>query len=255
MTTGFLAVASWQAKQERRGGDPAKFAEAIKLSPAEGAYCPSCFSRTGTDTPYSVRRVWVCFSNQEHWSPVNPVHLVWNTHIRIPKDTAVAHIQDLLSLTPYIATETPFAPSDLPVEDPEAPLDLDTPDEQASRFLLLGILHRTAGEYALSRAFLEEAVSRKAEIIDDTWIVPTAVFELATLDLREVDAELSEQRGDDAQPHPDAKRQWESTINVALGRLDEVSSLVVNTDLSSRLESRVVMLRDEIGYKKAALGL
>jgi len=28
----------------------------------------------------------------------------------------------------------------------------------------------------------------------------------------------------------------------------------VNTDLSSRLESRVTMLRDEIGYKKAALG-
>lgn len=102
---------------------------------------------------------------------------------------------------------------------------------------------------------MEEAVSRKAEIIENTWVVPTAVFELATLDLREVEAELSGKHGDDGQPHPDAKKQWESTINVALGRLDTVSSLVVNTDLSSRLESRVTMLRDEIGYKKAALGL
>ena len=120
---------------------------------------------------------------------------------------------------------------------------------------MLGILHRTAGEYALSRTFLEEVVSHKSEIIEDTWIVPTAVFELATLDLREVETELSRSHGDDGQPHPDAKKQWEATINVALGRLDSVSSLVVNTDLSSRLESRVAMLRDEIGYKKAALGL
>jgi len=143
----------------------------------------------------------------------------------------------------------------LPVKDPEAPLDLDTPDEDASRSLLLGILHRTAGEYALSRTFLEEVVSRKAEIVEDTWLVPTAVFELATLDLREVETELGQKHGDDGQPHPDAKKQWEATINVALGRLDDVSSLVVNTDLSNRLESRVTMLRDEIGYKKAALGL
>lgn len=187
--------------------------------------------------------------------PANPINLVWNTHIRIPKDTAVAHIQELLALTPHTTTQSPFAPSDLPAKDPKAPLDLDTPDEQASCSLLLGILHRTAGEYALSRTFLEEAVSRKSEITEDTWIVPTAVFELATLDLREVETELSQKHGDDGQPHPDAKKQWESAINVALGRLDSVSSLVVNTDLSSRLESRVAMLRDEIGYKKAALGL
>jgi len=186
---------------------------------------------------------------------INLVHPVWNTHTRIPKDTATAHIQELLALTPYITTETPFTPSDLPAKDPKAPLDLDTPDEHASRALFLGILHRTAGEYALSRTFLDEAVSRQSEITDDTWIVPTAVFELATLDLREVETELSGKQGDDGRPHPDAKKQWEATLNLALGRLDSISSLLVNTDLSSRLESRVTMLRDEIGYKKAALGL
>ena len=55
--TGFLAVASWKAKQDRRGGDPAKFAEAIKLSPAEGACCLLYFSRTGPDTPHRVRHL------------------------------------------------------------------------------------------------------------------------------------------------------------------------------------------------------
>ncbi len=120
---------------------------------------------------------------------------------------------------------------------------------------MLGILHRTAGEYALSRNFLEEAVSRKSEIIEDTWITPTAVFELATLDLREVETELSWRHEDDGQSHPDAKKQWGSTLNAALGKLDTVSSLAGNTDLGTRLESRVAMLRDEIGYKKAALGL
>jgi hypothetical protein len=197
----------------------------------------------------------VYFSNKEHGLSANTANLVWNTHTRIPKDTAIAHIQELLALTPYITTQTPFAPSNLPDKDPNAPLDLDTPDEQASRALLLGILHRTAGEYALARTFLEDAASRKSDVLDDTWVIPTAVFELATLDLREVETELSGRHGDDGQPHPDVKKQWEATLGVALGRLDDVASLVVDTDLSSRLESRVAMLRDEIGYKKAALGL
>ena len=145
----------------------------------------------------------------------------------------------------------------MPAKDPKEPLDLDTPDEQASRALFLGILHRTVGEYAVSRIFLDEAVSRKSQIIEDTWIIPTAVFELATLDLREVETEVGQKtHGDDGgQPRPDAKKRWESALNVALGRLDSVSSLVANTDLSSRLESRVAMLRDEIGHKKASLGL
>lgn len=146
-------------------------------------------------------------------------------------------------------------PPDLSTEDPNVPLDLDTADEQASRSLMLGILHRTAGEYAVSRNFLEEAVSRKSEIIEDSWITATAVFELATLDLREVETELSGRHGDDGRPHPDAKKQWGSTLDVALGRLDTVSSLAGDTDLGTRLESRVAMLRDEIGYKKVALGL
>lgn len=81
------------------------------------------------------------------------------------------------------------------------------------------------------------------------------MFELATLDLREVEAELSQRHGDDGQTHPDAKKQWGSAFSLALGKLDTVSSLAGTTDLGTRLESRVAMLRDEIGYKKAALGL
>jgi hypothetical protein len=70
-----------------------------------------------------------------------------------------------------------------------------------------------------------------------------------------VETELGRKHKDDGQSHPDAKKQWGSAINVALGRLDTVSSLTGNTDLGSRLDSRVAMLRDEIGYKKVALGL
>jgi hypothetical protein len=51
------------------------------------------------------------------------------------------------------------------------------------------------------------------------------------------------------------KKLWKQALDDASSKLDKVTHLATNTTLSTRIESRVQMLRDEIGYKKAHLGL
>jgi len=66
--------------------------------------------------------------------------------------------------------------------------DLDTPDELAVRSLLLGILYRTLGDFATSRIHLTEAYDLRVEVEVSTWVGGLALFELAALDLTEMDA-------------------------------------------------------------------
>ena len=66
--------------------------------------------------------------------------------------------------------------------------DLDTPDELALRSLLLGINHRTAGHFESSRMFLKDACARQHQIQVSTWIGGVAMFELAVLELKSVEA-------------------------------------------------------------------
>ena len=127
-----------------------------------------------------------------------------------------------------------------------AAFDLDTPDELALRSLLLGIVYRSRGDYGSSRIFLSDAHRRQPSIAISTWIGGIALFEWAVLDLQE--AAAAEKLGGDP--------VWERTLKSASGRLDQALALGgKSVDLSSRLDSRIVMLKDEITTKKGMLGI
>ncbi|KAG8847802.1 hypothetical protein FRB96_001390 [Tulasnella sp. 330] len=176
-------------------------------------------------------------------NPAEEFALFWNTHGRIPKITAEAHIEHFLSLTPLVQISTPYSLEAGPLSPGGLP-DLDTPDELACRDLILGITHRSAGEFVVSRRFLEAASSTKF-LCDDKWITAMAHFELAVLDMREVQA-LARRQSIPPPPGGGLKTKWEAAIAAASGSLDQATATLGDTDMSSRLESRIAMLRDEL---------
>ncbi|QRW17672.1 mitochondrial outer membrane protein IML2 [Rhizoctonia solani] len=121
---------------------------------------------------------------------------------------------------------------------------LDTVDELVVRDLLLGILYRAAGDYTLSRKYLEAVPLRENEV-EGKWTAQVAKFELAVLDLRQV-----------AHEPTSARDKWQAALKAANGHLDQAAARSnANVDLSSRLDSRIMLLRDEIEVKSQALGL
>jgi len=188
----------------------------------------------------------------------------------MPKDIAIEQIKSLTALSPPPNISGPFSIESAAVDNKTA--DLDCPEELASRALLLGILYRTIGEYKTSRLFFEDAMSKKAQL-PTSWIPATTVFELANLDLMEAETvsntgvPLTEQEGlsesqvpginEQVSPSILANRElWKKTLDSASGRLDQVAGLAANSPaMASRIESRVSMLRDEIGYRRAELGI
>ncbi|KAJ3890761.1 hypothetical protein GG344DRAFT_48839 [Lentinula edodes] len=224
-------LAFYKEKQKRRGGDEAKFAECIRISPAD------------------------------------ELGIFWNTHNRISPSIAEAHIKDWSTLSPPIGIDSPYMARPLPTKTP----DLDTPDELALRLLLLGIAHRSIGceltPYAgnasaclrASRELLSAAHALQSSIKVSTWIGGLAMFELAVLDLKEVEVqENNEKNGNSMNPglSADLKNRWKKALESARIKLDAAMALAPNSvDLSSRLDSRVVMLRDEIGMKAEMLGV
>ncbi|KAF8688969.1 hypothetical protein RHS03_09376, partial [Rhizoctonia solani] len=162
---------------------------------------------------------------------------VWNTHCRITPTIAQAHIENLVVLSPPVITGSTSAPA---AENPE----LDTVDELVVRDLLLGILYRAAGDYTLSRKYLEAVPLRENEV-EGKWTAQVAKFELAVLDLRQV-----------AHEPTSARDKWQAALKAANGHLDQAAARSnANVDLSSRLDSRIMLLRDEIEVKSQALGL
>ncbi|KAJ7738123.1 hypothetical protein B0H16DRAFT_1325584 [Mycena metata] len=207
----------YKEKQKRRGGDPARFVDCISISPADGAF-------------------------------------FWNTHQRIDDAVAEAHIAELAALTPPVALAVP-SPY-LPVPHPDQPSqDLDTPDERALRALLLGIMHRTLRLYAPARALLEAARGMQGVKVS-TWIAGVALFELAVTDLKEADGGASAHKEKGKGPEMD-KAAWARVLSGADSKLDGALGMAGKSDidLSSRLDSRIALLRDEIAAKRAMVGL
>ncbi|KAJ3868792.1 hypothetical protein EV359DRAFT_31448 [Lentinula novae-zelandiae] len=221
----------YKEKQKLRGGDEAKFAECIRISPAD------------------------------------ELGIFWNTHNRISPSIAEAHIKDWSALSPPVGIDSPYMARPPSTTTP----DLDTPDELALRLLLLGIAHRSIGceltPYAdnasaclrASRQLLSAAHALQSSIKVSTWIGGLAMFELAVLDLKEVEVEENnEKNGNSINPglSADLKNRWKKALESARIKLDAAMALAPNSvDLSSRLDSRVVMLRDEIGMKAEMLGV
>jgi hypothetical protein len=176
--------------------------------------------------------------------------IVWNTHARIEKSAVEAHINEWNSLTPAVTSDSPSIASNT-ADSPSGTLDLDNPDELSIRSLLLGIVHRTGGDYIASRAFLVDAHKRHPELETSTWVGGVALFELAVLDLKEAEAVIPSSTPEEAE------KIWTSTLKIATERLNQALALTTsnNSDLSSRLDSRIAMLKDEITAKKEMVGI
>ncbi|KAJ7052878.1 outer membrane protein Iml2/Tetratricopeptide repeat protein 39 [Mycena amicta] len=213
----------YREKQKRRGGDPARFVEAISISTAD------------------------------------ELAIVWNTHQRSADAVAEAHIKDLAALTPHLALAggSPYLPSVDSLHDvvpATTTPDLDTPDESALRALLLGILHRTLRQYTASRVLLEVAREMQAQVKVSTWIAGVANFELAVLDLKEGEGMIMKES--EGKPDTDSN-SWTPVLAAADAHLDAAQLFAGKNeiDLSSRLDSRIVLLRDEIKKKRGMLGM
>lgn len=175
---------------------------------------------------------------------------VWNTHARVGKDVAQALIDELSGLTPPVAINSPLiAPRAQPSEETRP--DLDTPDELASRALLLGIAHRVAGAFAPAREFLEDAHKRHKSAQISSWVGGLACYELAVLELKEADATYGGSSTDAPPLGENARSAWKSVLKSAGEKLDQAVALSgQSVDMSSRLDMRISLLRDELATKK-----
>ena len=219
----------YQDKQKRLTGSADNWSQCVRISPAEElAICE-------------------CIPDFLLISVIDSVRVVWNTHTRIRKDVAQEHITELSSLTPPVTIPSPLISKEAVSEGPVP--DLDTPEEFAVRFLLLGILHRTMGEFEASRKFFIEA--KRAQVGINTWVHGVATFELAVLELKETEAQV----GSDLLVLDESKKAvWRKVIKDVNEKLNETLSLSGQAvDLSSRLDMRVAMLRDEVALKKDAV--
>lgn len=206
--------------------------------------------------------------------------IVWNIHARIDFSVAQAHIDVLTKLSPPISTiKTSLEASSQtsPIrKSPSSPLaalrvkdnvvDLDTPDELALRALLLGIHHRTLKAFDVARGFLVEAHGYQSELKVSTWIGGLAMFELAVLDLKEAEDRARKGvtvvvRDNEKEDGPlidenEMNRLWTEVLKAARVKLDAALDLTTNSvDLSSRLDSRILILKDEIATKREMLGI
>ncbi|ESK92762.1 hypothetical protein Moror_15935 [Moniliophthora roreri MCA 2997] len=205
----------YKRENKRRGKDEKKFVESIKISPAE------------------------------------ELALFWNTHARISPEAAKAHITDLASLTPPVTINSQYI--DTTVGNTSGDVDLSTPDELALRSLLMGVIHRTLGDFGASRKFLADSVGYQSKIEVSTWIGGVATFEMSVLDLKEMEAV---ERRTAAAGQAALRNQWLETLSKASEKLDTASGLAPNSvDLSGRLGTRIEMLRDEIGVKRGMLSV
>jgi hypothetical protein len=79
-----------------------------------------------------------------------------------------------------------------------------------------------------------------------------ALFEVAVLELKEAEVATASL----ASP-AEAKEMWTAALKKASNDLDQALATATsnNADLSSRLDSRIAMLREEIGTKMEMVGI
>lgn len=172
----------------------------------------------------------------------------WNSYGKITREAALKHMSALCKLTPAPEISTPLI--DIKPREEEDIDDLDTHDEIAVRYLLLGILHRAIGELDLSRRYLDECVSYRGKATDDTWAPAFAAYELAVLELNVGDQKtLSET--------PNAKSIWKNAIEASEKHLALVASgeFGPTYDLEGRQGTRCYLLKDEIQTKRTQVGI
>ena len=187
----------------------------------------------------------------------------------------MAHIQELSALTPPVGLQTVYLtpPTPVPNTNLNIDVDLDTPDELAVRSLILGIVHRTLGDYQGSRILLDDALKHWREAETNNWVGGVTYFELAVLDMKDGERAAAEAGagasalgdGGDKSYYDVGEEEsgksavldiWRRAIRSAREALQRAHALCTReADLSSRLDSRVVMLREEIEVKMRMVGI
>ncbi|TIA92748.1 hypothetical protein E3P99_00492 [Wallemia hederae] len=207
-------------------------------------------------------------------SPADEMACFWNSYGKITRQAAIKHMSLLCQLTPAPEIRTPL----VDVKESEGGIeDLDTLDEKAVRYLLLGILHRAIGELDLARRYLDECVSYRGQITDDTWAPAFAAYELAVLELNQCDKLTTKKKAESSDTSSaasfstaneadatgagtvdsNAKEVWRKGIEASEKHLALVASGAFGAtyDLEGRQGTRMYLLKDEIQTKKAQLGL
>ncbi|KAI6138118.1 outer membrane protein Iml2/Tetratricopeptide repeat protein 39 [Pisolithus tinctorius] len=204
----------YKAKHTRRGGDPERFVESMKISPAE------------------------------------EFAIVWNAHAHADKESALAHIEELTALTPPMDIQTEYVRSSSSVQQPWTLPDLDTSDEFAVRSFILGILHRTLGDYAGARKLLHDALKHYQNGDVNSWVGGVTHFELAVLDMKEGEQRSAAMSEGNPVGGEAVLEVWNHAIKSAKDALARARALCTReTDLSSRLGGRIMKLREEIDMK------
>lgn len=126
------------------------------------------------------------------------------------------------------------------------------------RDLLLGTLYsslQTSASLATAKSLLQGVVKRGPSLEAEKWLLPFALYELAVVECKEGDiAEKATPSGGQEQKSAEVKQVWKERLKKAEATLEQVF-LSLEYDLKSRLESRVIMLRDELGTKRKMIGL
>lgn len=172
-----------------------------------------------------------------HLSIADELGLLWNAHHRVSVETAQAHIQTWANLSPKVDIQT------LRTSQSKETHNLDTPDELALRSLLLGVVHKSLAQFTTARTFLQDVAKYDVE---SKWYKVLALFELSVLGLLETEERVKAwSPGSD-----DQKNLWTKALRDAESLLKEAADISATIEVSSRIESRMAMLRDEIVLKR-----
>ncbi|GAA5875921.1 hypothetical protein JCM3774_005817 [Rhodotorula dairenensis] len=181
---------------------------------------------------------------------------------RSPVEGLRAQIDLLSSFTPKPAFVTLGSASSTLASPSSASLpagaavDLDTPAEMLLRDLLLGALYTGLGHYeppflAVAAKCLDGVMHAPAsDVGEEKWVVPFATWHRAVVELKLGDVETADVVDDAAK----LRALWK----VRLDRADSLLDSLVNAgeyDLKTRLDSRILMLREEIRSKRSKLGI
>lgn len=198
-------------------------------------------------------------------NPVDELVIVWDNFYRNTSDNTQAivcelcvwkpriHIHDS-SIAQYEGVSIKEEKEDSFEDLAESNMDLNTPDERASRWLILGTLYGTRGESETARSYLRDAMEGETVWIK-TWISPLAAYELAVVDLREAEAGDTGAKEGEQETAQARKERWRQAFLRATSSLDRCATLVAGTALAGRLESKVDLTKDEIAQRRAMLGL
>ncbi|GAA5959180.1 hypothetical protein JCM3765_005096 [Sporobolomyces pararoseus] len=137
------------------------------------------------------------------------------------------------------------------VRDYQTENDLDSLDEVSIRDLLLGTLYLSLGDIKsleIANSYFQEIAKNSSSIVEERWTVAFSLFQRACTTLKRGDLE------DKGASRSERKKIWKPILSEAEKYLDAISALP-EYDFKNRLESRLLMLKNEIISKRKQVGI